>query len=98
MLDGYYKTRLPINQDITRKETVFRYINTETLDFDNAEYGGTEEYEKHYEKIGSWARHCHKHLTTDSFDVVVIINKGKVCEFWYVDRIGTIKKVYCKEI
>lgn len=94
ILDGYYKTRLPIHQGITRKETVFRYINTETLELDDAEYWGTEDYENHYEKMGAWAIDCHKHLSTDSFDVVIIIDKGKVIEFWFVDKIGTIKKVY----
>lgn len=94
MLDGYYKTRLPIHQGITRKETVFKYINKETLELDNVEYWGTKDYEKHYYKIGSWANECYKHLSTDSFDVVIIIDKGKVIEFWYVDKIGTIKKVY----
>lgn len=92
MQDGFYKTRLKDVSGQSRRETVLSYLMT-TL-WENTEFWGKDNTEECHINIGRWAWNISKTMSRSSFDVVVKIKDDDVVEFWYVDKMGTIKKVF----
>ena len=91
-MEGYYKTRIKVKPQLNRAETVCDYLMT-TL-YENVEFWGLSDTDQVYTNIGKWALNIEKNLSDDSFDVVMIFHDDNITEFWYVDEIGTIKKVF----
>lgn len=91
-MEGYYKTRIAVKPELTRAQTVCDYLMT-TL-YENVEFWGVAETEQVYTNIGKWALNIDKNLSDDSFEVVMIFHDDNITEFWYVDEMGTIKKIF----
>lgn len=95
-MDGYYKARVSVKPQLSRLDNAFDFIAT-TL-WDNAEFWGIESPDDDntalYSNIGRWALDIEKNLSADSFDLVAVFKDDNVTEFWYVDELGTIKKVF----
>lgn len=91
-MNGYYKTTIATKASKTRLETALEYISTTT--WNNTEYWGLKNTENCYINIGRWAKEINPKQSNDYFDIVVIFENDNVIEFWYVDEVGTIKKVY----
>ena len=92
MKNGVYKTRIKAKDGLSRRDRVYDWF-MDTL-YNGVEYWGEADTEECYSNIGKWALQITNNLSKDSFDVVFKMLDDNVVEFWYIDHIGTIKKVF----
>jgi len=90
LMNGYYKATLPCKRGYKNYELAKAYVKKAT--WENAELIGIDFDNETSSKIGKWALGVT--IPLDTFDIILVFSNGLLSEYWYVNEVATIKKVY----